>query len=300
MITFIVPSFNQGEYIGETLRTVLDNMREGDELIVADGCSTDSTHEVLAAFENLENVKLIVKRDRGYSDAVKGALFEAKNDVVGIMSSDDLYVQGIREAVDEALADPDVSLVYGDYNCIDENGNVIGKRQHRSGSAPEFARLDIILPQSSVFFKKSHLNAVCPEYLDIEYDYVADVVLFNEMALDSACKVVYVPVVLSSVRRHDGSRTGARNPGIQYLHYADGPGKRFSSQIRRSMKCGGHLLAARYFASSGSRFEALRQLRFAIALDKTIVLHWLFKRVLVYLVFGPAMVDRIKASVPFT
>ena len=67
-ISIIVPSFNQGDYIEATLRSVLDQNYPALELIIMDGGSTDNTREVLERYaDKLAHVEM--KRDRGQSHA---------------------------------------------------------------------------------------------------------------------------------------------------------------------------------------------------------------------------------------
>jgi hypothetical protein len=129
--------------------------------------------------------------------------------------------------------------------------------------------------------------------LALEHDYIADVVLFNQVCLHGNFR--YVPELWSQVRKHGGSRTGKRNPGVQYLHAVDTVFESLSPQFRKKARAGGLLLQARYQASSKQRLRALRTTVSAMMLDPRIANHWLLPRTLAYLILGPGGVGALEA-----
>lgn len=293
MISFIVPSYNQGSFIRATIESVLCNMEAGDEILIADGASTDQTREVCAPFLTDPRVRWFSEKDRGFSDAVQKALDRTTNPIVGIMSSDDLYVPGIREEVLDEFLQSDVDIVYGDYDVVDIAGCKIGQRIHGAANLRDLLSLRVILPQSSTFFRRSALAGL--NILSIRYDYVADVVLFNQIAVSG--KFRYVPRIWSSVRKQPGSRTGKKNPGVQYLEAVETLfGNEVSRPHKRAALAGGLLLRARYEASSGQRIAAVATLCRALALDPFAVRHWLLRRILLYVLVGPRGVARLQAT----
>jgi|SRR5579884_1046288 len=290
MITFIVPSYNQGRFIGYSLDSILAIMAPEDQLIIADGASKDETIEVVKTYLSDPRIQFFSEPDRGFSDAVSKALKLATNPIVGIMSSDDAYVMGIRPLIIDSFRDPKVGLIYGDYEVIDINNKRLYSRYHKEGRLESFLSLRVLLPQSSVFFRRVLLEGLT--ILDSAHDYIADVVLFNQIVVQ--CKVKWIPRVLSQVRSHSGSRTGKRNPGIQYIEAINTLFSHLSPRDRRLARAGGYLLRARYEASSGNRSQSLKSLGKALKLDPFLPNHWLFYRTLLYLIFGPRAIDQLK------
>lgn len=289
-ISYIMPTYNQGPYIAYAIESVLANMNEADELLIMDAASSDNTHEVVKPYLNDQRIIFKSEPDRGFSDAVTKALRIARNTIIGIMSSDDAYVSGIRQQIDNAFSDPSVVLLYGDYEVIDTKNNRLFDRRLRSGSLSDFLSLRILLPQSSTFFRRSALEGL--EILDLAHDYIADVVLFNQIARRG--NVVKIPVVLSQVRVNPQSRTGKKNPGVQYLKAIDKMTEGLPENQRKRCEAGGYLLQARYEASSKQRGPAASSLFQSFVKDPTLFSHWLFPRTFLYLIFGPDNVDRIK------
>lgn len=106
-ISVIVPSFNQGQFIGRTVESILS--QKGDfevECIVCDGGSTDDTKEVLKEFErkiddgkykNLNKgitLSWVSKKDNGQSDAINQGLKKSTGDIIAYLNSDDSYTEG--------------------------------------------------------------------------------------------------------------------------------------------------------------------------------------------------------------
>lgn len=287
MITYIIPSYNQGPYIKYAIDSVLTNMDAADQLIIADGASTDNTKDVTLSYIEDARIRFFSEPDRGFSDAVIKALRQVQNPIVGIMSSDDAYMPGIRERVVKCFDDPSLSLIYADYEIIDIENRRIGKRIHAEGDIEDVLSLRVLLPQSSVFFRLAAVdlgNALC-----LDHDYVADVVFFNQICLRGRFK--YIPEIWSQVRKYPGSRTGKRNPGVQYLNAIDTALSGMPSRIRKKAVAGGLLLCARYEASSQKRWGAIRSLFKGLILDPSLLNHWLLPRTLAYILLGSSGVE---------
>jgi glycosyltransferase involved in cell wall biosynthesis len=287
MISYIIPSFNQGAFIQYTIDSVLANMDGDDELIIADGASTDNTGEVVTPYLKDPRIVYFSEPDKGFSDALGKALRCVRNPIIGIMSSDDAYAPNIRKRVLKCFEDINIDLVYADYEIIDLQNKRIGKRLHTAGSLEDILSLRILLPQSSVFFRLSALDV--SNMLNLDHDYIADVVFFNQICLRGRFK--FIPEIWSQVRKHPGSRTGKRNPGLQYLDAIDTALSSMPKKLKNKSVAGGHLLRARYEASSQNRFAALRSLTKGIMVDPFLLNHWLLPRTLAYIILGPGGVD---------
>lgn len=289
-ISFIIPSFNQGEFIAETIDSVLKIATNSDQIIIADGNSTDQTHAVLKKYEGQKNIIVNIEEDKGFSDCLNKISHLILNPIVGIMSSDDIYVLENAGAIREIFMTSDVGLVYADYEIMDQKGKITGRRIHEESSdILDFLTLRTIIPQSSCFFLSSALKAQMP--LDIRFDYVPDVIIFNKIIMHN--KYAKINATWSRIRAHKGSRTGVRNPGEQYLKFVS----EFLSDSPYYKKAlsGGHLLSARYYASSGRRISAVFALNRALSNSFIATInHWLFVRSLLYIILPLRFVDIMK------
>ena len=68
LVSIVTPSFNQGEYIEETIQSILDQDYPNIEHIVIDGASTDGTVSVLKRYDG--TISWFSEPDRGQSDAI--------------------------------------------------------------------------------------------------------------------------------------------------------------------------------------------------------------------------------------
>ena len=154
LVTIIVPSFNQGRFIKETLDSILAQDYRPIELLVIDGASTDQTVEVLHSFSGICELKWWSEPDRGVADAVNKGLARAQGEIIAIQSSDDLYLPGaISAAVEFMQTHRDVALAYGDVELIDENSAVTGRDILDSFDLKHYLGRFTYIPQPSAFFR---------------------------------------------------------------------------------------------------------------------------------------------------
>jgi glycosyltransferase involved in cell wall biosynthesis len=129
LISMVIPSYNQGAFLEECLRSVLEQSHPLKEVIVIDGGSADSSREILRRYERRLDF-WVSEPDRGQAHAVNKGWARAKGDVLGWLNSDDRLEEGALEAVAAAWsADPGAALLFGDVQEIDLRGAVIGEKR---------------------------------------------------------------------------------------------------------------------------------------------------------------------------
>ena len=123
-ITVITPSYNQGDYIEATIRSVLSQRYPALEYIVMDGGSTDQTVDILRRYDG--RLTWVSEPDRGQSDALNKGFRCATGDVIAFLNSDDLYEPGALLAVGRYFArHPGVYWLTGRCRNVDHEGNDI-------------------------------------------------------------------------------------------------------------------------------------------------------------------------------
>jgi len=155
-ISIITPSFNQGAYIGQTIRSIADQGYPDFEHIVMDGGSTDGTLDVLRQFPHL---KYVSERDRGQADALGKGLSRASGGIVGWINSDDYYAPGTFAAVARCFADPAVQWAVGNLAYLYEgNAEIVAVRSPAISYAALLRDPDIV-KQPPTFFRREILQA---------------------------------------------------------------------------------------------------------------------------------------------
>lgn len=89
-ITIITPSYNQGQFIEDTIKSVLCQNYPNLEYLIFDGGSDDNTVEIIKKYEEYIDF-WVSEKDKGQSDAINKGFRKATGDIVGWLNSDDLF-----------------------------------------------------------------------------------------------------------------------------------------------------------------------------------------------------------------
>jgi hypothetical protein len=205
-VSIVTPSYNQGLFIEETIRSVLLQGYPNLEHIVIDGGSTDDSVDIIRKYEPWL-AYWVSEPDQGQSDAINKGWRRARGEIVTWLNSDDTYCPGaVGMAVEYLVANPDVDLVYGDCNCVGPQGEFLGvMKGWKFDPKRQLTGRNMILQQSS-FFKRSILNVVGD--LDVGLRYVMDYDLWTRMLL-KGCTLRHIPIALANYRLHDTAKTVA-------------------------------------------------------------------------------------------
>jgi glycosyltransferase involved in cell wall biosynthesis len=168
LVSVVMPSFNQAEFIELAVRSVLEQDYQPLELVVADGGSTDGTVQRLEALSHEFGTRLrwVSEKDCGPAHAINKALRLAKGQVIGWLNSDDLYAaDAVGAAVRYLAARPDAVMVYGEGEHIDADGKWLGRYPTRPPSATIDAFQEgCFICQPTVFLRRQIFDEV--GYLD--------------------------------------------------------------------------------------------------------------------------------------
>lgn len=170
-ISIITPSFNQGQFIEETIRSVLLQAYLNIEYIIIDGGSTDNTVEIIKKYEPWL-AYWVSESDRGQSHAINKGIDKATGDWIAWLNADDIYLPDAFSKVAELIlqsAKP-VSWIVGTTIFTDLELREIGRFEPSLYTAPgrdmnyepmgwiDFVctkRAGIALPQPSSFWLRS-------------------------------------------------------------------------------------------------------------------------------------------------
>ncbi len=189
LVSIITPSFNQARYLPATMDSVLGQDYPNIEYIVVDGGSTDGSAAIIESYaERL--AWWVSEKDKGQTDAINKGFARANGEILAWLNSDDTYEPGaVREAVEFLLENPDVGLVYGDCNFIEENGRKYGKFNAAQTDYEKLRQGYVHIPQQASFWRAELWKQVAP--LDDSFFFAMDYDLWVRLAKIS--EVRYLP-----------------------------------------------------------------------------------------------------------
>lgn len=206
-ISIVTPSLNQGEFLKQTIQSVLLQEYPNLEYIVMDGGSSDNTLDILRSCSG--QVKWVSEKDKGQADAINKGLRMASGDIVAYLNADDLLLAGALEKVARTFMEfAHAMWVTGRCRIITETGQETRKpitvyknlwlRVHR----PSFLFITDYVSQPATFWRASLLGEL--GYLDESLHYALDYEYF--LRLNSKYPLVILPDTLAAFRVHSQSK----------------------------------------------------------------------------------------------
>ena len=121
-VSIVTPSYNHGQFIEETIRSVLLQGYPNIEYIIIDGGSSDETLDIIRKYEPWLT-HWVSEPDMGQSHAINKGFARCSGDVVAWLNSDDEYLPGTLGIVGHYMEkNPAADIVFGDQEEMDENG----------------------------------------------------------------------------------------------------------------------------------------------------------------------------------
>lgn len=126
LISIVVPSYNQAEFLEQTLLSILNQDYSQREILVLDGGSTDNSIEIIRRYSS-QLAYWVSERDGGQSNAIAAGKRRCRGELVGWLNSDDVLKPGALSRVAAAAhgAGTTEAVFYGGHDIIDERGRVM-------------------------------------------------------------------------------------------------------------------------------------------------------------------------------
>jgi len=128
-ISIITPSFNQGDFLEETILSVLEQGYPNLEFMIIDGGSADQSVEIIKKYEPYL-AYWISEKDQGQTHAINKGFKRASGELINWLNSDDMIVPGaLKKLAQAAFKHPEADVYYGDYKAVDGAGKTLYQRK---------------------------------------------------------------------------------------------------------------------------------------------------------------------------
>lgn len=129
LLSIIVPVYNVEKYLRRCLTSIINQTYINLEIILVDDGSTDKSGNICDEFaEKDSRITVIHKKNEGVSVARNIGLDIAKGDYIGLVDSDDYIKADMYTNLLELIMTSDSDMAVCNFSYVDENGNLLEKR----------------------------------------------------------------------------------------------------------------------------------------------------------------------------
>jgi glycosyltransferase involved in cell wall biosynthesis len=203
-ISIITPSYQQGDFIERTIKSVLSQDYPNLEYIIQDGGSKDNTLNIIKKYEK-KLTSFESKKDKGQSNAINDGFSKSTGEIMSWLNSDDVLLPGaLNYVADFFQNNPNVDVIYGNRVIINEDDLQIG-RWIMPDHEDEILSWADYIPQETLFWRRNiweRSGSTVNESFHFAMDW--DLILrFRQ--LDA--KIVRLPRLIGGFRVHDNQKT---------------------------------------------------------------------------------------------
>jgi hypothetical protein len=209
-ITVVTPSFNQGQFIEETIRSILLQGYRNLEFFVLDGGSTDGSVEIIRKYERWLTY-WVSERDGGQSAAINRGLRMGTGSHAAWINSDDMLCQDAlnTHVTTHCLAEDTIDI--GDCVNIDAAGNFLFTHRGRIETLEELLHVPSVWQFEQRYISQQEVLFPLPLALSVgalneDNHYSMDYELWGRLLLAGA-KVRYTGIPFGMFRRHEAQKT---------------------------------------------------------------------------------------------
>ncbi|MGA2585575.1 MAG: glycosyltransferase family 2 protein [Candidatus Aminicenantales bacterium] len=269
-ISIVTPSYNQGQFLEETIGSVLDQGYQNLEYIVIDGGSTDNSVDIIKRYAG-RLAYWVSEKDRGQSHALNKGFSRATGDILAWINSDDLFIPGSLQTVARAWQQNKGRVIAGDVIWFYDDSR---KETIWVSKGLTFENLikywtgDCVYQQPGTFFPLR----LCKEVggIDESLNYAMDYDLFCRLFRQTSAVYVNEPLARFRYHAHSKSATGAE---LSFLE-KHSVSRRYWDIVSPDEKRDANRYMARYLSrqsmhrlKSGNLLHSIRLYRAALGFD---------------------------------
>ncbi|MGZ3920305.1 MAG: glycosyltransferase family 2 protein [Bacteroidia bacterium] len=209
-VSIITVTYNSAATIEQTILSVIGQTYKDIELIIIDGKSVDETLNIVGKYKNSIS-KIISEKDKGIYDALNKGIDLASGDIVGILHSDDFYIDNkVIEKYVRVFGEKKCDAVYADLYYVDKNDTDKVTRKWKSGKYREGSFINGWMPPHPTFFVKKSIYDKLGKF-NAELRSAGDYELMLRFIHKNKIKVEYLPEFTVKMRTGGISNSSVQN-----------------------------------------------------------------------------------------
>jgi glycosyltransferase involved in cell wall biosynthesis len=174
LVSVIIPSLNQVQFIEQTIQSVLTQSYRPLEIIIIDAVSTDETIKLLHKYDHVPEVKWTSEPDWGHADGINKGFARASGEIAAWLNSDDAYFsQDVIDTVVEVFSEKQqIDIIYGDVAVISQDNTLL-----RLFLLPPYSKQRLLrgnfISQPAVFMRKyvTENEKLDNDQVGLDYEY---------------------------------------------------------------------------------------------------------------------------------
>ena len=209
LVSIITATYNSAATLNDCLQSVAKQTYQPIEHIIIDGASIDATVKVATAFPHVTT--FISEKDKGIYDAMNKGIALAKGDIIGILNSDDFYInQEVVKEVVNLFHSSACDLVYADLQYVDRENTEKVVRTWKSGiMQPNSFLFGWMPPHPTLFVKRSVYEKFGTFTTQLRS--AADYEFMLRVMYKGKCTAAYLPKIIIKMRDGGISNLSIKN-----------------------------------------------------------------------------------------
>ena len=229
-ISIVTPSYNQGQFIEETIRSVLLQGYPNLEHIIIDGGSTDNSVEIIKKYEHWLTY-WVSEPDKGQTDAIQKGFNLSSGVVWNWLNSDDLLEPNALQTIGKAyLNNPSATIYAGDLTVFGRGEPYLHNKCFTKLSELVCLWENWNTPQQSIFLASNRVREV--HGLNISIRYAMDYELYLRLAQTSDFQTYDLDAPIARFRLHSLSKTLSQSVNFKQEIY-----KIFDEFAQKNISC---------------------------------------------------------------